>query len=665
MLCALRRVFELRAELRLARLAEPEVEFTISPLGRMARLARRRFARRLVLFVPALASLVVHLLAMIAVGLLPAIEAQENNVVLLEAAVVPPQEMIVPPDPNLELARPSDDPHENVFQSLALASGLTDVQEKDLLSEIPPDKFLFNDAVTWKQDPLRAMLNRPTSSKGSVGEQVMHVEGAVDRITYEIATNLEESKVMVAWLMDASLSLVEERQNVADRLQRVYEELDKTGAPRKNVLTGAVIGFGQEWGVIVDPTTEGSEIVEGIRKVPRDESGVENVFSAVIQTVERYKPHITREKRKLMVVIWTDESGDDYRLLEQAVSLCQRFNVQVITVGPSAMFGKELGTRSYKHPEDGQVYQLPLSRGPEAVYQERLNLPYWFEGSQLDNLHAALGPFALTRLARETGGAYFIKDEAGDGGTFDLPTMLPYAPDYSSVPEYVHSVQESPLRLEVMKAVDLTKQRKFKPTPPMEFEPTGANYQQLLREGQEIVAYNTPTLEEALACFGKGMEEEYAKERSPRWRAWYDLTHGRLLAMKVRCDEYNWICAVMRGKGREFVDDKSNRWRFVPDEKLNFGSASQRAAAEAIRLLTRCRDSNPGTPWALLAERELRHPLGFKLEEAYVAPPPPPPARPNPVRVPPPPPPPPPPQGRRTEELNKLEKPKPVVLPKL
>jgi hypothetical protein len=665
MLCALRRVFELRAEVRLARLAEPEVEYTISPLARMAQLARRKFAGRLVVFVPSLVSLVVHLLAVIAVGLLP-LAAPTSNVVMLEAAFVPPDEVVVPPEARLELARPSDDPRENVFESLALASGLSDVKEKDLLSELrPQERFLFAETVTWKQDPLRAMLNRPTNTKGSIGEQVMHVEGAVDRITYEIATNLEESKVMVAWLMDASLSLVEERQSVADRLQRVYEELDKTGAPKKNVLTGAVISFGQEWGVIVDPTSDGGQIVDAIRKVPRDESGVENVFSAVIQTVERYKPHITREKRKLMVVIWTDESGDDYRMLEQAVALCQKFNVQVITVGPSAMFGKELGTRSYKHPEDGQIYQLPLSRGPEAVYQERLNLPYWFEGSQLDNLHAALGPFALTRLARETGGAYFIKDEPGDGGAFDLQTMLPYAPDYSSVEEYVHSVQESPLRLAVMKAVDLTKQRKFKPTPPIEFEPTGMNYQQLLRDGQEIVAYNTPIVEEALACFGKGMEEAYAKERAPRWRAWYDLTHGRLLAMKVRCDEYNWICAVMRGKGREFVDEKSNRWRFVPDEKLNFGSASQRAAAEAIRLLSRCRDSNAGTPWALLAERELRHPLGFRLEEAYVAPPPPPQARPNPPRVPPPPPPPPPPQGRRTEELRKLEKPKPVVLPKL
>src|SRR5205085_12297062 len=67
-----------------------------------------------------------------------------------------------------------------------------------------------------------------------------------------------------------------------------------------------------------------------------------------------------------------------------------------------------------------------------------------------------------------------------------------------------------------------------------------------------------------------------------------------------------------------------NRWKFNPDAKVG-GTVSERQAAEAARLLRRCIDLNPGTPWALLAQRELKDALGFKIEEAYVAPPPPPP----------------------------------------
>jgi len=36
------------------------------------------------------------------------------------------------------------------------------------------------------------------------------------------------------------------------------------------------------------------------------------------------------------------------------------------------------------------------------------------------------------------------------------------------------------------------------------------------------------------------------QETSRRWQAHDDLIRGRLLAMKVRCYEYNWVCALMK-----------------------------------------------------------------------------------------------------------------------
>ena len=49
--------------------------------------------------------------------------------------------------------------------------------------------------------------------------------------------------------------------------------------------------------------------------------------------------------------------------------------------------------------------------------------------------------------------------------------------------------------------------------------------------------------EQALAQFpSDGMESEYEPSDSLRWRAWYDLTRGRLLAMSVRQLEYVLAC---------------------------------------------------------------------------------------------------------------------------
>ena len=41
-------------------------------------------------------------------------------------------------------------------------------------------------------------------------------------------------------------------------------------------------------------------------------------------------------------------------------------------------------------------------------------------------------------------------------------------------------------------------------------------------------------------------------------------------------------------------------------------------AKEATRLLNRCRTENKGTPWELLADWELQHPLGIAIKQITV-----------------------------------------------
>ncbi len=38
------------------------------------------------------------------------------------------------------------------------------------------------------------------------------------------------------------------------------------------------------------------------------------------------------------------------------------------------------------------------------------------------------------------------------------------------------------------------------------------------------------------------------RETSQNWQAHYDLVLGRLLAIKVRCYEYNWACAAYEAR---------------------------------------------------------------------------------------------------------------------
>jgi hypothetical protein len=70
----------------------------------------------------------------------------------------------------------------------------------------------------------------------------------------------------------------------------------------------------------------------------------------------------------------------------------------------------------------------------------------------------------------------------------------------------------------------------------------------------------------------------------------------------------------------KFADSKSNTWRLVPDTAIQFSEKAVAASKEAKMLLQRVIDEHPTTPWALLAQRELKDPLGFKWVEMHVPP---------------------------------------------
>lgn len=557
----------------------------------------------------------------------------------------------------LEIAEPDDERRERLVAAEAFSLA-TVADEQPLVEElIATEDLVAPDLAAMSiATPKGVEIDDVIVQKGRAGEEVMTVEGAVDRITHEIVSALEHGKLLVIWLMDASISLVDDREAVANRLERVFDELGALGSLQGDMLVNAVVGFGRDVQWLLPPSEDAKKVIEAIRQVPIDDSGIENTFTAVIESLNRYKSLKSRQDRQLMVVIWTDEAGDDYVRLDDAIRVCQRLTAPVFTVGPSAVFGRQKGVHFYKHPEDGQVYPIEVDRGPEAPRFERLRVPYWFEGPQFERLSSGIGPFALTRLAVQTSGAYFINDPKPERSPYALAAMRRYMPEYDSAASYQREVQQSPLRQAVLKAAEATLMREMKGTPRLEFEPTGNNFQDQLREAQQSVAFNNIVLSEALAAFpARGLEAEYEKEPSPRWRAWYDLTYGRLLAMQVRCNEYNWACAEMKAKGAEFVNKQSNHWTFKPADKLRVGAGSEKQAALAKQLLERCVAENPGTPWETLAKRELAYPFGFEIEERYI---PRPEERPGPGgngRM----------MGRRTEQLRELERPKQVALPKL
>lgn len=563
-----------------------------------------------------------------------------------DALYVPPiQSRIVEriPDEELEqqpveyeLANPKDEEHEqlttmharSVGASLTTAPKLQSAPMPMLDVETPRPTFELYDIPEGTEVDDRIVVS------GTTGEGMVEMEAALDRVTWEIANNLQEKRVLVVWLIDASASLKEQRKIIIRRLERIYGELDALHAAGElmNVdqpLLTAVAAFGKETHFLMnEPTADLDKVLDAFDAAPIDDSGVENVFRAVSQVIGKWKHHRVRHGRRIMIITVTDEAGDDYaEYLESSIKLAQHNSVRAYVIGPPAAFGKRQAFVDYVAPEDGRTYPLPVDMGPETAVMENVQLPFWFAGPQFEQMSAGFGPYALSRLVRETGGVYFMTNMTTTTGlatlgSYDAQAMKAFEPDYrfGRPEQYYADIAKRPIRQAVVQAAALSLKYKARGTPSLELKVTGDNYLQQLSDAQKTVAESTLMIDNILTAFAPSLEAQYAKEASPRWRAAFNLSYGRLLAQRVRCFEYNSACAAFKLLGTNDINTKTNHWIFRPSTELNYGVSMKKQAMLAEKLLKRVLEEAPGTPWATMAARELKDPLGIRVVEKFIPP---------------------------------------------
>lgn len=510
-------------------------------------------------------------------------------------------------------------------------------------------------AAAQPLDPVRERsLTRPLSSPvgkielggnvpGLVGSTVAAGgdAGSVDRITLEILRQLEKGKVLVCWLMDASGSLALRREQVIARFERIYKELDVLGKEARDALLTAIVAFGQDAVFMTpEPTADPEALKRAVREIKTDDSGKEYVFSAIKKAALKYRKMQTHGRRTLMLVVLTDEIGDDPSLLDDTVELVRRNRVLVYVLGPMAPFGRKEIFVPVVHEPTGITVFRPVERGPETVQSEHLSVPFWDQGPQYDLFPSGFGPYGLTRMARESGGVYFLYDDSAvPGPKLHHYDLMEYAPEYIAFSDYRQRMAKSPLRAAVVKAAEDSRGALGQPR--MLF-PAG-EMNAMLSEAQKTAAKTLHFVDRALAGL-RAVEKYRPEETQKRWQAHYDLMMGRLLATRVRCDEYNWALAQRKTDAKAPQSKDKNAWRLVGDDAIAFGKkekpetkkaetnvkrsdpkATARAKEDAElakTYLARVIEEHPGTPWALLAERELSMPLGFRWEEAYIEPPP-------------------------------------------
>jgi len=489
----------------------------------------------------------------------------------------------------------------------------------------------------------------PVQGAGSVG--TTGALGAIDRITHEIMTSVEMQPTLVVWLFDQSGSLRDERTKILRRFRSIYDQLgvieaSENPAFRKEMdkpLLTAVVGFGAVPHLLTDePTDDINKILAAVQAIEDDDSGRENVFLAIAQSADKFRSFRRARNggRNVMLVVFTDESGDDIERLDETVDLCRKLAMPVYVVGRPAPFGRQHAYVKWIDPDpqfDQRPQWVPVNLGPESLMPERLKLHFLGAGNEDLLLDSGYGPYALTRLCYESGGLYFSSHPNRQIGRnvsgretsnlaahistfFDPQVMRRYQPDYLSVQEYRERLQANRARGALVAAAQLSWasplteiRRRF----PKRDE---AQLVTSLSVAQRNAAVRQPKLDRIYQTLKAG-EPDRDQLKSARWRVGYDLAMGRALAAKVRNDGYNGMLAKAK-QGMRFAEEKNNTWILRAEEEFA-NSSLEKLADKAEFYLRRVLEEHTETPWAHLAQQELRAPLGWRWKEGYTFIPPP------------------------------------------
>ncbi len=502
----------------------------------------------------------------------------------------------------------------------------------------PPQSFLPS------QNQLVAEV--PDGTRGDERFLVDNVDQAMSQITLELLDMLEKSNVLVIWAFDQSESMEEERLEIRDRIDRVYEELGLTGKVKNDRLTTAVVSYGKE--VVLNtrkgPTSRSEEIRAAIESVENDPSGEEVMCLAVGTAISHHRKYCQRQKRRMAVILLTDESGnpaDNDMHMEDAIREARDAKCSIYTLGRESVFGYPHARMRWLHPQTNRWHHLLIDRGPETAFPEQLQIDGFRR--RWDAFSSGFGPYEQTRMANETGGVFFMLPTeekllvAGKKTRYELEAMRSYKPDLRSKLENYQDRDTYPLRSYLWQVVsDLNPLESREKARVLEmrihFSLDRGQFEQQ-KNAEQVKAINylkyLANAEKILIDNQRLREQEVA----PRWQGNYDLILAQLVTFQIRMYEYgvylDWFMqnpkTALPVRGEAVLNDWAigrRRLTFAENEELWKDYPQREKVLQYIErakvLLQTVIDNHPGTPWAARAKWELDHGFGVELRPHYV-----------------------------------------------
>ncbi len=479
---------------------------------------------------------------------------------------------------------------------------------------------------------------------GEVGRVVEGYGAALGQMTQELVRLMRESKVHVVWLFDESDSMKDDQKEIRERFYKVYEELglvqkhDTKLKVSDEILLTTVMSYSK--GITEQtskPTSNVEEIKKAIDNIKVDETGLENTCGAIGAVIGKYAQGAIRQKRKLVLIVVTDESGDDGEHVEETIHRCKTVDAPVYVLGHYSVFGYPYARVRYVDPKYKLTHWLQINRGPETPFPECLQ----FDGlhGRWDVFSSGFGPYEQVRIAKQTGGIFFMlpgkEDNLAGAGSFEerkfeLLDMKEYLPDLSARVEYARERDSSKFRDAQWRVIatlnphidkELNMQEHHYSIDPAQFATQGkTTFERAVRA--------MGLLNEAVKLL-ESVKKLRGNEPSERWRANYDLMHAQCLAYRVRLFQL-LLSLDAHQKAKPMVKDpKNNGWDIrrvhellEPDKEqirvtrvdvAELKKQNETAKAEFQEVIK----NHPRTPWARRAQWEMSNGFGMKFGEVF------------------------------------------------
>ena len=374
---------------------------------------------------------------------------------------------------------------------------------------------------------------------------VKEIGVALDQLAREILRHLKDHKLTVVWLFDESTSMQDDQRTILEKFDRVSSELKvnvEVGKKSTGALNHAIVGFGQGIDYVLDkPREDIDQIGRAIKHLKIDSTGIENSMHAVRDVVEHYA-YLVRKDRRLLIVLVTDESGDDGADVEEARQSLKKYKVPLYVIGRQSLFGYPFAHHRYVDPVTKDVYHPLIRRGPETADLEL----YQWDGlyDRWDEQPSGFAPYELARLTKDSGGIYFVlpseefmrmhqREKA-----YSITQLKEYLPEYDNRLAYVEKRNNSPLRqllhLIVLEGKTFLYQRDFPIDPQL-------LTRDALNQGQKASIKLNALLEIQKRL--EAMAKVIVREPEKRWLAHYDLMLAQTVAFQVKAYEYRSLMA--------------------------------------------------------------------------------------------------------------------------